>query len=333
MQLTQATRTGLQQYSTALAKSYDVDNVGKMFAIQGPQETRLKNALLNAVHFLQLITLEDVDQIKGQVVSVGGNAIATGRKKKGRFSSKQSVDGNTYELIETDSVSETSWELLSVWINSGSTNEFMRRLSQNTTLRFALDILRIGFNGTSAAVDTDPEAFPMGEDVNKGWHQLVKEIAPEQIVTSPIVFDPNGGGDYKTLDAMAVELKNSLIHESLRTDPRLVVLVGSDLVASSQTHMLNAADKPTEQVAAMKMDKNIGGMHAYTPPFFPSKRMVVTTLSNLHCYTQRGTRQRSAENIDDRKQWEEKYWRMEGYAIEEFESYAAIDESAMTIAE
>ncbi len=65
----------------------------------------------------------------------------------------------------------------------------------------------------------------------------------------------------------------------------------------------------------------------------PGKRLVVTTLSNLHLYTQRNTRQRKAEFVDDRKQYENNYLRNEGYALEYPELYGAIDESAVTIGE
>lgn len=150
-------------------------------------------------------------------------------------------------------------------------------------------------------------------------------------MTDTVYFDPDGAGDYKTLDAIVTELKNTLINPSLRNDPRLVVLVGNDLTATAQTHMMNQADKPSEKVAAQQMDKNIGGMRAYTPPFFPGKRIAITILSNLHIYTQKGTAHRKAKDEEDRKQFENSYWRQEGYAIEEFEVYAAIDESAMVI--
>lgn len=69
------------------------------------------------------------------------------------------------------------------------------------------------------------------------------------------------------------------------------------------------------------------------PPFMPGKRMVVTMLPNLHIYTQRNTRQRKNEFVDDRKQYENKYLRNEGYAVETPELYAAIDEDAVTIGE
>jgi P2 family phage major capsid protein len=331
MQLNPQASTFLTEFAVQLSKSYGVETVNKQFNITGPQETKLKAALLESVEFLSLITVMEVDQIKGQVVKVGNYSIATGRKGGARFVTGQGVDGHTYELTETDSCSALTWALLSVWANAGNQKQFMQLMNQNATQRFALDMLRVGFNGTSQAADTDPVANPLGQDVNKGWHKIVSEKAAGQIMTDPMFFDVNGGGDYQTLDAIATELKNTLIHPALRSDPRLVVLVGSDLTAVAQTSMMNKANTPSEKVAAQKMDKQIGGMHAYTPPFFPGKRIVVTMLSNLHIYTQRGTKQRKSENVEDRKQYEDKYWRNEGYAIEEFEAYAAVDESAMTI--
>jgi P2 family phage major capsid protein len=331
MQLNPQASTFLTEFALQLSKSYGVETVNKQFNITGPQETKLKAALLESVEFLSLITVMEVDQIKGQVVKVGNYSIATGRKGGARFVTEQDVDGHTYELTETDSCSALTWALLSVWANAGNQKQFMQLMNKNATQRFALDMLRVGFNGTSQAADTDPVANPLGQDVNKGWHKIVSEKAAGQIMTDPMFFDVNGSGDYQTLDAIATELKNTLIHPALRSDPRLVVLVGSDLTAVAQTSMMNKANTPSEKVAAQKMDKQIGGMHAYTPPFFPGKRIVVTMLSNLHIYTQRGTKQRKSENVEDRKQYEDKYWRNEGYAIEEFEAYAAVDESAMTI--
>jgi P2 family phage major capsid protein len=323
-------------YSSAMAKAYETADASKQFAVTGPMETKLRAAILDSVEFLKLITCMDVDQIKGQVVSVGNTGIATGRSASGRFTTGQDVDGNEYELKETDSCAYVPWATLAVWANAGSEREFMRLMSENATMRFALDILRVGFNGTSAAATTNPATNPLGQDVNKGWHQLVKEKAPDQVMTDPIYFNPDetgvlAAGEYKTLDAIVTEIKLTLIPEQFRNDPRLVVLVGSDLIAAAQIKLMNQADKPSERVAAQMMDKSIGGLRAYTPPFFPGKRIVVTMLQNLHCYTQKGTRSRKSENVEDRKRWEDKYWRFEGYAVDEYLAYGAVDESAVNI--
>lgn len=71
----------------------------------------------------------------------------------------------------------------------------------------------------------------------------------------------------------------------------------------------------------------------YTPPFMPEGRLIVTTLDNLHIYTQQGTRKRKAEWNDDRKRFENNYLRMEGYGVEHDELYAAFDKITLATGE
>ena len=83
--------------------------------------------------------------------------------------------------------------------------------------------------------------------------------------------------------------------------------------------------------AAQKLAESIAGRKAYIPPFFPGKRMVVTTLDNLHCYTQRGTRKRKADDNQDSKSFDNQYWRMEGYALGEHKAYGGFEEADIEI--
>jgi len=330
MQLNNRALDYIDAFSAGLAEHYGVTNPSRAFKLTDPQETTLRAALLESVEFLSMITVADVDQLSGQVVSVGASALHTGRKAEGRFTKRVGVDGNDYKLVETDSCAALRWDLLSMWANAGSEGEFFQMVQTFSNQAFALDMLRIGFNGKSVAVDTDPEKNPNGEDVNIGWHARMKTFnGGFQIMDTPITLDDKG--DYRSLDAMASDLINAKIPAQFRTDPRLVVLVGADLVAAEQYRLYQAADRPTEKIAAQLLGSTIAGRPAIIPPFMPGKRMVVTPLSNLHIYTQRGTRQRKAEFVEDRKQYENKYLRNEGYAVEVPELYAAIDEEAVTI--
>ncbi|MFL4556260.1 phage major capsid protein, P2 family [Yersinia kristensenii] len=330
MNLNPRARALLDQYSAGLASEYGVSDVGRYFSLTDPKETALRAALLESVEFLSMITCADVDQLSGQVVSVGNSGIFTGRKEGGRFIRKTGVDGNKYELVETDSGAALPWDLLSIWANAGGENEFFQLMQTFTNNSFALDMLRIGWNGTSVAKTTDPEANPSGEDVNIGWQARMKNFNDGiQVIDDAITLGE--GGDFISLDAMAADLINSKIPAQHRSDPRLVVLVGADLVAAEQHRLYNKADRPTEKIAAQMLSSTIAGRPAIIPPFMPGKRMVVTPLANLHIYTQRNTRQRKAEFVDDRKQYENKYLRNEGYAVEEPELYASYDESAVTI--
>ncbi|WP_336843951.1 phage major capsid protein, P2 family [Serratia nevei] len=329
MFLNQRARELLHQYSAGLAEAYGQENTERYFSLTDPKETQLRAALLESVDFLSMITVADVDQLSGQVVNVGNPGIFTGRKEGGRFIRNTGVDGLEYKLSETDSGAALTWAMLSVWANAGDENEFFQRMQEFTNQSFALDMLRIGFNGKSVAKSTDPEKYPNGEDVNIGWQEFVRAFDDNQIITDAVSL--GAGGDYVSLDAMASDLINSKIPAQFRNDPRLTVLVGADLVAAEQHRLYQAADRPTEKIAAQMLGTSIAGRPAIVPPFMPGKRMVVTPLSNLHIYTQRGTRQRKAEFVEDRKQYENKYLRNEGYAVEYPEMYAAFDESAVTI--
>lgn len=318
----------IQQYCTDLASQAGVGTVTKQFSLSAPMETLLRDAILHSTEFLRLITCFDVDQLAGQVVITGTSQLLTGRVANGRFVKKLGVDGNKFNLVETDSCAAIDWNTLSVWANSGNREEFFNKIQSFIDKQFALDMLRIGFNGTSVATTTDPTNNPNGEDVNKGWHQIAKEWnGGAQVMTDPITLGV--GGSYETLDAMASDLINHLPVEC-RNDPNIVILVGSDLLAREQFRLYSKADTPTENLAAAQLDTIIAGKKAFVPPFMPGRRMVATTLNNLHIYTQRGSRRRAAEDVQDRKQFENKYWRNEGYALEVPELYVAIDESAIS---
>ena len=333
MFLNERARQLMNAFSAGMAKDYGVTDTERYFAMTDPKETALRLALLESVELLDMITCLDVDQLSGQVINVGASGLYTGRSESGRFIRRVGVDGNDYKLVETDSCAALRWDLLSVWANSGKTeDEFFQLVQTFSNQAFALDMLRIGFNGKSAAKTTNYEENPNGEDVNTGWHELMKGWdGGKQIITDPVTLDEQG--DYRSLDAMASDLINTKIPQQFRTDPRLVVLAGADLVAAEQFRLYQGADKPTEKIAAQMLGNTIAGRPAMVPPFMPGKRMVVTMLPNLHIYTQRNTRQRKAEFVDDRKQFENKYLRNEGYAVEVPELYAAIDENAVTIGE
>lgn len=327
--LNKKAETLIQKYCRQLGEQAQTGNVSKQFSLTDPMENRLRDALLHSHEFLSKITCFDVDQIKGQTIIAGTSMLLTGRVAGGRFNRNLSPDGNTFDLAETDSCAALDWATLSVWANSGSDGQFFAKMQDFIDKQFALDMLRIGFCGTHRATTTDINKYPQGEDVNIGWHQIAKNWKDgSQVITDEVTLGE--GGDYKTLDAMASDLVNSLPIE-LRNGPEIIILVGSDLLATEQYRLYDGATTPIEHQASQQLGTFIAGKRAYVPPFMPGKRMVATTLNNLHIYTQRGSRRRAAEDVQDRKQFENKYWRMEGYALEVPELYAAFDESAIKI--
>ncbi|EOI6869047.1 phage major capsid protein, P2 family [Yersinia enterocolitica] len=344
-----ARRIGEASGSNINTLPLSTNGIGR-FSISAPQETSLRLALMEQNWFLPLITTRDVDQIRGQVIDVGNPGLFTGRRVEGRFTKNVGLSGNIYQLYPTDSCARLPWETLSNWIHSGTTDdEFIQLVAEFTLRTFANDILRVGFNGTSAALETDGDANPNGEDVNIGWHQIAKNFdtlhansaTPEQDRIpgfTPRVINPGDGeltigenGIFKTLDAMASWLISTTIPSQFQNEPDLVLLIGSDLIAAEQFRLFQEAGKPTENIAAQMLANTVTGRRVYVAPFLPGKRMAVTTLANLHNYNQRNHQYRRAEHVQDRLGFENAWWRNSGYALGHPMLYGAIDESAITI--
>ena len=324
MSLTAKTLTLIKKYAAGMARANGEEDASRYFSLTPLKETQLRDALLQESEFLRLIKVIDVQQVNGQVLSTGTPGLYCGRKKDGRFLRPIGVDGNDYQLFETDSGSSLPYSLMASWANSGSEDEFFQRIQSFSNESFALDMLRIAFNGIRADEYTDPDANPNGEDVNIGWHQIVKTRSPLQVEGGEYTIGGTNA-DFIGLDAAVSHLIHSLIDEPYRNYPCLVVLVSADLIAADAISMMNIVDRPTEKVAVQSICRQIAGRMAYSPPFMPDGRLIVTTLENLHIYTQAGTRKRSAEWSDERKCFENSYLRMEGYAVGHDEIYAAFD--------
>jgi len=316
----------LAEFSLAVAQEAGCGAPYGMFNITPPMQTALRQAILESHEFLGMISLLTVPQIQGQVIDVGGDGLSTGRTSSGRFSREMTQSGNTYQLYKTDSGAHILWETMTVWANSGKKGEWLKLMKNAIARIFALDILRVGFNGKSVATPTDPENNPMGEDVNKGWIQIAKEKKASQVLPSA-KLDPTGqtAGSYKNLDSLGQDLINTTIAPEHRQDPDLVMVLGSGLVAAEQHRLLESANTPTEHKAAQALAKTIAGKKAYVPPFFPPYGIWVTNLKNLQVLTQEGTQQRRQKNNDDELRFESNHIRMEGYAIGNLNKFAAIE--------
>jgi len=315
----------LHEFCATVASAANAGEGAGMFSLTPPMETALRQAISQSDAFLGMVSLLPVQQIKGQVVDVGDDGLSTGRAAE-RFSVEVGQSGNTYELIKTDSGAHILWETMTQWANSGAKGQWLNMMKAAISRRFALDMLRVGFNGVSAADITDPKANPLGQDVNKGWLTIVKEKSPAQVLAAA-TLDPTGNtvDSHKNLDSLVQDHINTTIAPEHRQDADLVVLVGSDLVAAEQHRLLEAANTPTEHKAAQQLAKTVAGKKAYIPPFFPPTMIIVTHLKNLQILTQEGTQWRKQKNNEDKLRFENNHIRMEGYAVGNHKKFAAIE--------
>ncbi|CNB26835.1 P2 family phage major capsid protein [Yersinia ruckeri] len=302
----------------------------KSFSISESAENQLRISMLESGWMMNNITLWDVDEEEGQNIEIGESALHTGRTIEGRFSRGLKIEGSNYSLADTDSCASLSYQRMSAIANVGGIEHFTQTVSDFFGMAISLDMLRIGFNGQRISYPTDPIANPKGEDVNIGWHAIAKGFNNgSQVITDAMTLGE--GGDFPHLDALANHIITEKIPESFREDPRLVVMVGAELAAAERMRLFNSADRPADIAAAQMLTSSVAGRFAFVPPFMPGKRLVVTTLSNLHIYTQKMSRRFRAEFIDERCVYEHSYWRNEGYALGNNSLYAAVDENAISL--
>lgn len=304
----------------------------RRFALSEPTENILRTSILESGWLIKNITLRDVNAVSGNAVNIGASELHTGRVDGGRFHKKMAINGTEFFLTETDTCARISYSDMSHIYHTGVPDEFEKTVESFFAQAYALDMLRVGFNGVSIANTTNPEINKKGEDVNIGWHALAKAYGNgKQIISEPVTLGETG--TWKNIDALANHLITELIAEQFREDPRLVVLVGAELAAHQRLKLFNAADRPSDVNAAQMATSSVAGRFAFIPPFMPGKRLAVTTLDNLHIYTQAITRWFRAEFDDESSEYVHSYLRNEGYALGEPELYAAVDECTLTFAD
>ncbi|OTA15367.1 aspartate carbamoyltransferase [Xenorhabdus vietnamensis] len=304
------------------------------FSISPTSENLLRVAISDSSWFLNKLTLADVSQENGDTISLGDNTLHTGRILDGRFHKRAKMESAPYALEETDTCAAISYEQMSLIANSGSGDDehFTQVMSDLFSKTVSLDMIRIGFNGEFCAFPTQPDIYKRGQDVNRGWHAIAKEFNQgSQVITDKIVLGKNG--NFPNLDTIANYLITKKIPEEFREDPRLVVLVGSELAALYREKLFSASDKAADIQASQMALSTIAGRFALIPPFMPGRRLVVTTLDNLHIYTLKNSRRFRAEFVNERKAYEHSYLRYEGYGLGDINLYAAVDENAIHIEE
>ena len=290
----------------------------------------LNTALTESSWMMKNITLLPVRMSEGQAYTVGSRQLHTGREISGSFRRRIAACSTPYELAETETNAFLPYQDLVAMINTGKEGELENMMAAFFEQAVALDMLRVGFNGQRVGWPTKPDENPNGEDINKGWHTIAKAFNDgSQVLTDAITL--GAGGDFPHLDALANYLIQTKIPAGLREDPRLVVMVGSELAAAERLRLFNGADTPANAAAAQSATSSIAGRFAFVPPFMPGKRLAITTLSNLHIYTQEGTQKARAEFNDEESAYEHIYLRSEGYALQDGMMYAAVDEDAITL--
>lgn len=317
------TRTLFTNYMGEIAKLNGVTDASKSFNVSAPVQITMDQKIQESSAFLSLINIIPVVDQMGDKLGLGVSGPSAGRTntdtKERKTRDLTKIDPNGYLCVKTNFDTHLKFQQLDAWARF---KDFQLRIRNAIIQRQALDRIMIGFNGVSAAVDTDINANPLLQDVNKGWLQLLRERAPERVLSE----GKDGGkvkigvgGDYLSLDAAVFDLA-MLLDPWFQGDTQLVALVSRDTLHDKYFPLVNESDKATEKLATdiIVSQKRVGGVQAVAVPYMPTGKVLLTRYDNLSIYPQESARRRHVKEAPERDRVEFYESSNDAYVIEDF---------------
>lgn len=334
------TRKAFNAFKTRLAQLNGVENTGEQFNVEPSVQQTLESKMQESSAFLGQINVIGVDEIKGQKVGLGVSGPIAGRtnvdEKDRSTRDVTELSDTTYECVSTEFDTHIRWAQLDAWSRFP---DFQARIRNAIIKRQALDRIMIGFNGTSAAVETDRTTHPMLEDVNKGWLHHYRTHAPARVLTGgatagKVLIGPTG--DYKNLDALVFDAVSEMIDPWFREDTALVAIMGRKMLADKYFPMIQQfAETPSEarDLDMMVSQKRVGGLQAVRAPFVPDGSLLITSLANLSLYWQLGSRRRHVIDNPKRNRIENYESSNDAYVVEDYGFGCLVENIELTEAE
>ena len=319
------TRKLFNDFQNRLATLNGVESVGAKFTVEPSIQQTLETRMQESSEFLNSINVIGVNEQQGEKLGLGISGTIAGRTDTNQNDRQPTdttdMEGSSYFCKQTNFDTALRYGKLDAWAKF---QDFQTRIRDAILKRQALDRIMIGFNGTSAAAQSDRIANPLLQDVNIGWLQKMRDHAAERVMTE--VVDSSGeitigtSGDYKNLDALVYDMVNTLIDPWYQDDTELVVLTGRKLLSDKYFPLVNSDLVPTEKTAADMMisQKRIGGLQAVRVPHFPANTIMVTRLDNLSLYWQEGSRRRNIIDNPKRDQIENYESSNDAYVVEDY---------------
>lgn len=323
------TRKALNAYYTQLAALNNVANVHEQFTVTPSVQQTLEAKIQESSAFLGRINIIGVREMQGDKLGLGVTgpiASRTDTNTKDRATRDvHTLDERRYSCVQTNYDTHLRYATIDAWAKF---TDFQARVRDAIVKRQALDRILIGFNGTSAAAETDLGANPLLQDVNIGWLAHIATDAPARVLTdgaSAGSVKVGAAGDYKNLDALVFD-NIQLLDPWYREDPGLVAVMSRELLHDKYFPLVNASQPPTEQLAAdlVISQKRVGGLQGVAVPFFPAGTIMITRLDNLSIYYQDSARRRNLLDNPKRDRIENYESSNDAFVVEEYGACALV---------
>ncbi|MDK2595215.1 phage major capsid protein, P2 family [Pseudoalteromonas obscura] len=320
----------------ALATNYGVASVSENFAVEPTIEQKLYDKVYESAEFLTRINHALVDDLVGQSVFMSAGSGVTGRagvdedgNNERQTKDVSGLSKREYRCYEEEIDVHLSWAKMDAW---SKFPDFHNRYRNHVRQQKALDIIKIGWHGIKAEPITDLAKYPMMQDVNIGWLQLLRRDAPERVVKEGAVTGEiriGAGGDYENLDCAVHDLIQGIpLHKRVG----LVAIIGDELIAQDKgKHYSKNAHTPSEKtkVEMAQVINTYGGLPSFQVSFFPSRGILVTSFDNLSHYIQSGSTRMSIENNAKKKRVEDYESRNACYYVEDLEKAVYIESDSV----
>ncbi len=329
------TRLAFNAYMAAIAEINGVPSAAVKFAASPSVQQTLEDRIQHSSEFLGMINNIGVQEQSGEKIGLGiGTTIAstTDTTAADRVpTDPTSLDNFGYTCTQTNFDTAIKYSKLDSWAKFP---EFQTRIRDAILRRQALDIITIGWNGTSRAATSNRGTNPLLQDVNIGWLQKARTNASARVMTQigatgkiQIGDDRTLAQGYKNLDALVMDMVDNLLDPWYREDTELVAIMGRDLLSDKYFPLVNKAQDNVNKIAAdvILSQKRVGGLQAVRVPYFPANKIVVTRLDNLSRYYQEGARRRTIVDNAKRDQIENYESSNDAYVIEDYGLFCAAE--------
>lgn len=325
-----------EKYTATVEKIALANNIAdpsKKFSVEPSIAQKMVDAVQQSSEFLKKINIQPVVDLEGEAIGLNQASTIAGRTNTKGGTPRKPVDptgleSNTYKCAKTDFDVALRYEKMDAWARFP---DFYAKWKVFVERAIALDMIMIGWNGKSVAVTTDRNANPLLQDVNIGWLEKIRTMAPahhmKEVVagSGKVVVGPTG--DYKNLDAVVTDVVNNLISEIHQDDTDLVVICGRQLLNDKNFPLVNNSKDNTDTLAGQILlsQKQIGGLPAVRVPFFPEDAFLVTSFDNLSIYFQETGKRRQVTDNSSMDQVEEYQSSNDAYVIETYDKVAFVE--------
>lgn len=317
------TRLKFNKLAAHIAQLNGVPLATEKFSVDPTIQQKLEAAIQESSDFLKMINLVGVDEQSGAKLKLGVSGPVASRTNTSNGPRNprdvSSLTDQEYKCLQTNFDTAYPYAKLDAWAKFPN---FQPMLAGQIVNQQALDRIMIGWNGTSAAAQTDLTANPLLQDVNKGWLQNLREQAPAQVMHEVVATSGKvrvgPGGDYENLDALVYDAI-TLLAPWYQGNTGLRAIVSRKLLHDKYFPKINQKQDATDELATQVLvtQKSIGGVPGLVVPFFIENALLITVPDNLSIYYQNGARRRQLKDVAERDRIENYESSNDAYVVED----------------